>query len=143
LTGGDEAARIGFVSETVKVDSPASLGASFAEALAAKDFERIRDLLHPEVDFRGLTPRRHWEASDPDQLIGSVLREWFEDTDRIEELERLETDSFADRERVAYRFRVRNPEGLFRVEQQAYIGERDGRIGWMRTLCSGFRPIDG
>ena len=52
----------------------------------------------------------------------------------------VQTDSFADRERVGYRFRVRNPDGLFEVEQQAYIEERDGRIGWMRVLCSGFRP---
>jgi hypothetical protein len=130
------------VPETVKVDSPASLGAAFAEALAAKDFDQIRGLLHPEIDFRGLTPRRDWEASDPDTLIGSVLRQWFEDSDVIEELVQVETDSFADRERVAYRFRVRNPEGLFLVEQQVYIGERDGQIGWMRSLCSGFRPIE-
>jgi hypothetical protein len=130
------------VPETVKVDSPASLGASFADALAVKDFDRIRGLLHPEIDFRGLTPRRDWEASDPDTLIGSVLRQWFEDSDVIEELEQVETDSFADRERVAYRFRVRNPEGLFLVEQQVYIAERDGQIGWMRSLCSGFRPIE-
>jgi hypothetical protein len=54
----------------------------------------------------------------------------------------VETDSFADRERVGYRFRVRNPEGLFRVEQQVYIGERDGRIGWMRSVCSGYRPVE-
>jgi hypothetical protein len=143
LTGGDEAARIGFVPEIVKVDPPASLGGSYAAALAAKDFDRIRDLLHPEVDFRALTPRRDWEASDPDTVIGSVLRQWFEDSDEIEELEQVETDSFADRERVGYRFRVRNPEGLFQVEQQVYIGERDGRIGWMRTVCSGYRPIEG
>jgi hypothetical protein len=31
----------------------------------------------------------------------------------------------------------------FEVEQQAYIGERAGRIGWMRSVCSGFRPIEG
>ena len=130
------------MTETLKVDPSASLGASFADALAAKDFDQIRALLHPEIDFRGLTPRRSWEAGDPDALIGSVLTTWFEDSDEIEELERLETDSFADRERVAYRFRVRNPEGLFRVEQQVYISERDGRIGWMRTLCSGYRPIE-
>jgi hypothetical protein len=130
------------VSETVKVEPSTSLGASFAAALAAKDFERIRDLLHPEVDFRALTPRRDWEASDPEAVIGSVLREWFEDSDEIEELVQVETDSFADRERVAYRFRVRNPEGLFLVEQQVYIAERDGRIGWMRSVCSGFRPIE-
>jgi hypothetical protein len=130
------------VPETVKVDSPASLGAAFADALAVKDFDRIRGLLHPEIDFRGLTPRRDWEASDPDTLIGSVLRQWFEDSDEIEELVQVETDSIADRERVAYRFRVRNPEGLFLVEQQVYIAERDGQIGWMRSLCSGFRPIE-
>ena len=128
--------------ETVKVEPSASLGASFADALAAKDFDRIRELLHPELDFRGLTPRRNWEASRSRRMIGSVLREWFEDSDEIEELVQVETDSFADRERVAYRFRVRNPEGLFLVEQQVYLAERDGRIGWMRSVCSGFRPIE-
>jgi hypothetical protein len=130
------------VSENLKVDASASLGAAFAEALAAKDFDRIRGLLHPELDFRGLTPRRNWQASDPDAAVGSVLRSWFEDSDEIEELEQLETDSFADRERVGYRLRVRNPEGLFRVEQQVFIGEREGRIGWMRTVCSGYRPVE-
>jgi hypothetical protein len=130
------------VPETAKVEASASLGASFAAALAAKDFERIRGLLHPEVDFRGLTPSRNWEASDAETVIGNVLRQWFEDSDEIEELEKVETDSFADRERVGYRFRVRNPEGLFEVEQQVYIGERDGRIGWMRSVCSGFRPVE-
>lgn len=35
----------------------------------------------------------------------------------------------------------RNWEGLFEVEQQVYIGEVDGRIGWMRAVCSGFRPV--
>jgi hypothetical protein len=130
------------VPETAKVDVSASLGASFAAALAAKDFARIRDLLHPEVDFRGLTPSRNWEAADAETVIGSVLRQWFEDSDQIEELEHVETAAFADRERVGYRFLVRNPEGLFEVEQQVYIGERDGRIGWMRSVCSGFRPVE-
>jgi hypothetical protein len=130
------------VSETAKVDASASLGASFAVALAAKDFGRILDLLHPEVDFRGLTPNRNWEATDAETAIGSVLRQWFEDSDEIEELQHVETDSFADRERVGYRFLVRNPEGLFEVEQQVYIAERDGRIGWMRSVCSGFRPVE-
>ena len=117
-------------------------GPSFATALAAKDFDRIGELLHPQVDFRGLTPSRDWEASDAETVIGEVLRLWFEDSDEIEELLQLETDAFADRERVGYRFRVRNPDGLFEVEQQVYVGERDGRIGWMRSVCSGFRPVE-
>ncbi len=130
------------MTETARVDPSATLGSSFAAALAAKDFDQIRDLLHPEVDFRGLTPRKNWEASDPDAVVGSVLTTWFEDSDEIEELVQVETDSFADRERVAYRLRVRNPEGVFLVEQQVYLSERDGRIGWMRTLCSGYRPVE-
>ncbi|MBS1676619.1 MAG: hypothetical protein JST08_04450 [Actinobacteria bacterium] len=128
---------------SVGVDSSASLGSAFAVALAAKDFDRIRELLYPEVDFRGLTPRRVWEARDPEMVVSRVLREWFEDSDEILELLHLETSAFADRERVGYRFLVRNPEGLFEVEQQVYIGERDGRIGWMRSVCSGFRPVEG
>jgi hypothetical protein len=117
----------------------ATLGAEFARALAVKDFGRVSDLLHPEIDFRALTPRRTWEASDPDAVISGVLREWFADSDEIEALERLESDAFADRERVGYRFSVRNPDGRFLVEQQAYLSARDGRIGWMRVVCSGFR----
>jgi hypothetical protein len=125
------------------VDQTSSLGSSFATALALKDFDRIRDLLHPEIDFRGLTPRRLWEGEDPEAVVSGALRQWFEDSDEILELLHLETDAFADRERVGYRFLIRNPEGLFEVEQQAYLGERDGRIGWMRTVCSGFRPVEG
>jgi hypothetical protein len=117
------------------------LGEQFARALAEKDFDRVLTLLDPEIEFRGVTPRRFWEADDPEVLIGEVLRTWFEDSDEIEALEKLETDAFADRERVGYRFRVRNPEGLFLIEQQLYISERDGKIAWMRSLCSGFRPV--
>jgi hypothetical protein len=35
------------------METTTTLGADFARALAAKDFDRIRDLVHPEVDFRG------------------------------------------------------------------------------------------
>jgi hypothetical protein len=118
-----------------------TLGAEFALALAAKDFDRMLTLLHPEIDFRALTPGRFWEAGDPEAVVSQVLRQWFEDSDEIEALEHLETDAFADRERVGYRFSVRNPDGRFLVEQQAYLSERDGRIGWMRVVCSGFRPV--
>jgi hypothetical protein len=118
----------------------ATLGAEFARALATKDYSRVLDLLHPEIDFRALTPNRTWEASDAEAVISGVLRQWFEDTDEIQALEWLETDVIADRERVGYRFSVRNPDGHFLVEQQAYLSARDGRIGWMRAVCSGFRP---
>ncbi len=42
-----------------------SLGEALAHALSRKDFDEVARLLHPDVDFRGMTPRRMWEESDP------------------------------------------------------------------------------
>ena len=121
-------------------DQDADLGKAFAEALARKDVAGVAAVLDPEIDFRGLTPSRSWEASGADAVLELALSQWFEDSDEIEEVASLDTDAFADCQRVAYRFHVRNPDGEFVVEQQAYYTERDGQITWMRVLCSGFRP---
>ena len=50
------------------------IGADFARALAAKDSNRLLELMHPEIDFRGLTPNRNWEATGRDAVIGQI--EW-------------------------------------------------------------------
>ncbi len=118
-----------------------TLGAAFARALAAKDPDRLRDLLHPEIEFRALTPRRSWEANDPEATIAILLGTWFDESDKIEAIEQLDSDAFADRQRVGYRFSVSNPEGQFLVEQQAYLSEHDEQIGWLRVLCAGYRPV--
>jgi hypothetical protein len=121
--------------------STTSLAAAFADAVASKDYALMADLLHPEVDFRALTPNRSWQASDPHTVIEEILKAWIEDDEHVEELISVETDTIADRERVGYRYRLRTPDGSFLVEQQAYIGERDGRIDWLRLVCSGSRPL--
>jgi hypothetical protein len=72
-----------------------TLGRRFAEAPAARDRDALAALLHPHVDFRGMTPSRVWQAADP----AAVLE----------------------------------------IEQQAYLSERDARIGRTRVVCSGFR----
>lgn len=118
-----------------------TVGVRFARGLAAKDSGSIRDLLHTEIDLRGLTPNRSWEAVGPDAVLGLLLQDWFEDSDEIEAIEQLETDAFSDCERVGYRFRVNRPGGRSLVEQQVYLTARDGRIDWMRVVCSGFRPV--
>jgi len=120
-----------------------TLGRQFAEALAAKDFERVQSLLHPEIDFAGLTPKRTWSASDPAGVVDDVLRRWFEDCDEVDEVVSIETEAVADRERLGYRFAGHNRDGPFLVEQQAYLSEREGRIDWMRVICSGMRPPEG
>ena len=117
----------------------AALGHRFAEALGRKDFAAAAAVFGPEMEFRALTPRRTWEASDPAGLVDEILRHWFEDGDEIDEIVSIKTDSVVDRQRVSYRFRGHNADGPFIVEQQAYYSEQDGRITWMRVLCSGFR----
>jgi hypothetical protein len=119
----------------------AAAGSRFASALAAKDSEAMLELLHPQIEFRALTPRRSWEADDPAAVLEIIFGNWFDDSDRIEALQSVDTDVFADREQLRYRLEVTNPEGSFVVEQQGYLtaGE-DGRIEWMRLVCSGYRP---
>jgi len=117
-----------------------SLGEQFANAVASKDHDGVRRLLHPELDFRAMTPGRIWDASGPEGVV-DALKLWFEESDEIRGVEGLETDSFADRQRVGYRFRVRNADGDHLVEQQAYLSDREGRIGWLRIMCSGYRPV--
>ena len=116
-----------------------TLGTRFVDALAARDRERLGALLHPQVDFRGLTPNRVWEASAPEAVLDIVLGNWFEPSDEFDELVLVERDAFADREQLRFRFKGHNADGPFVVEQQAYISERDGHVGWMRVVCSGFR----
>lgn len=117
-----------------------TIGGEFAQALAARDFERIAGLLHAQIDFRALTPRRYWEASSPQQVVDEILTTWFEESDVVEDVLAVTTGGVADREHVSYRFAGTNPDGPFVVEQQAYYTQRDGRINWMRVLCSGYRP---
>jgi hypothetical protein len=119
------------------------IGERFAQALAKKDIAGLLDVLDSEVDFRGLTPGRFWEASSAKALVDDVLLgAWFEADDHIESLEDVQLGLVADRDRVSYLLRVSNPDGLFLVEQQAYFGVENDRINWLRILCSGYRAID-
>lgn len=119
--------------------SDTTLGRAFAVALVRKEFDEISALLDPDVDFRGLTPGRAWEAPTARAFVDDVLCQWFAESDELEQAIAIESDSFADRQRVSYRFLGHNEDGPFVVEQQAPYTERDGRINWIRILCSGFR----
>jgi len=48
-----------------------------------------------------------------------------------------------NRQRVVYRFRVRNPGGDYVCEQTAYYDTDEDRITKLRILCSGFVPSGG
>ena len=120
--------------------SHSSLGRDFAYALLSKDWTRLAGLLDDEIDFRGLTPGRPWEATNAKDLIETVFAEWLEPTDDVYEILEVATDQIADRQRVVYRFRVRNPDDDYLCEQTAYFDEADGKIERLRILCTGFLP---
>jgi hypothetical protein len=114
-------------------------GPAFAHALAARDFDKLQLLLDPEVEFRALTPRRSWEA-DGDSPTVELFRKWFDEATVIERVEQVDLDSVGDRQHLVYRFSGHDDDAPFVIEQQVYFTERDGRIDWMRMMCSGFRP---
>jgi hypothetical protein len=119
-----------------------SVGARFVHALATKDTPQLLAVLAPDVTFRGMTPSRFWEAGSAAEAVHDVLQRWIEESDVVERIEALEEGMVADRGRIGYRLRVRNPEGLFLVEQAGYLDEdADGRIRRLHLMCSGFRPI--
>lgn len=117
------------------------VGADFAAAIAAKDRTALLALLDDGVEFRALTPGRNWSADDSVTAADAIVfGSWFTATNHIEALESVDTGEVNDRHRVAYRLRITVDEQPYLCEQQAYYEVRDGRIGWLRILCSGFRP---
>jgi hypothetical protein len=118
------------------------IGEAYVDAVVSGDADRLSALLADDVDFRAVTPSRAWEAGSPADVLDIVLGHWFTPEDGPRELVRSSRDRFADRERVDYRMLVHGPDGDTLVEQTAYYAVRDGRIGWMRVACSGFRPVD-
>lgn len=114
----------------------------FVQALARRDQPALMALLAPDVDFRGMTPGRFWESHDAREVVEDILGSWFEESDVVDEVLAFARDWVVDRERVGYRFAGHNADGKFVVEQQAYLTVTDGRISWMRAMCSGYRTVD-
>jgi hypothetical protein len=117
-------------------------GVRYVDALATKDTAALLEVFAADVWFRGMTPGRFWEARSPEVVVQDVLYKWFEPADVIEGVDQVEVGAIVDRERVDYRFRVRNSDGVFAVEQRAYIEvDGDGRICRMNVMCSGYRAL--
>ena len=118
------------------------LGVRFAQALATKDTAAISSLLSAEIDFRALTPRKFWEATRPEEVLEILFDNWFEESDHIDELVDVSPGAdVEDTHEIGYRLAITNPDGSHTVEQQAYYRAEDGRISYLRVLCSGFRPV--
>lgn len=117
------------------------IGGELAAAIAAKDHAALTGLLAPDIDFRALTPGRPWLGINPDE-VADAFDQWFGPDDRIENMAGVrEGEDVADTHHLSYRLELRNDRGRWIVEQQAYYRlDDEGRVGFLRVLCSGFRP---
>jgi hypothetical protein len=115
-----------------------SVGDRFVRFLLAKDWAGVEDVIDPAIDFRGLTPGSPWEATSAKSLIESVFQVWFEPSDDIYEIVAIAGDHISNRNRIVYRFRVRNRGGDHVCEQTAYYDVTRDKIVKLRILCSGF-----
>lgn len=122
---------------------PASVTGELVDAIIARDLPLACAFLHPDIDFRAMTPSRVWEANSP-AGVEEVLRAWFEHPDRdVEWVNPTEPASVEDTLRVGWRVHGRDANGPFTYEQQAYAREDNGRVVWLRVMCSGPRPAEG
>ena len=118
-----------------------NIAGALVDAIVGRDFDRARGLFDADIDFRAMTPNRIWEAEGPAE-VEDVLRAWLADPDEeIDSVEATAPVTVEDTQRVGWRVRGRGADGPFVFEQQAYLRESGGRIGWLRIMCSGTRPV--
>lgn len=117
-----------------------SLGRRWLAAFTVRDFDRLEQLLDPDVRFRALIPRGLREASRAEDAVG-FLRAWFAESD-VFIVRSAEVDQVSDRIRVRYRVDVHEEGAWSTVDQTLYAESRADLFADVTLACSGFRPID-
>ena len=114
--------------------------ASFLEALAAGDFDRLGQALDDDATMAALLPRgfREWHGAD---AITGMFTQWFGDVDEFEVAD-ASVGQVGARLQLRWRLRLRGarlgPDPMI-VEQHVYATTgNSGRIQSMSLLCSGF-----
>jgi hypothetical protein len=114
-------------------------GEALLAGIAARDYELIDSCFSEDASFRVLTPGPLREHQGPREAA-ERYRFWL---DALDGFELLESDvvEIADRVRIRYRFRGRDPEKGWQLnEHTGYAAVAGGRIVSMILTCSGFRP---
>ena len=123
-------------------DVPSSareIGIAFAAVVVTRDWPGLSRLLHPEVDYRGLSPARAWLAVGPEQVCG-VLRAWSAEEGHPTALDHLTVEEVSSRHRLTYRLAFdaagRGAEQV--CEHTLYFDLDDARrITFARMMSSG------
>jgi len=117
-----------------------SVGGTFLEALATRDYERMATTLGESIRFRALLPPgpMHWQG--PPQVT-EAFRSWFGDANDFELVDAT-VGEIGGRLHLSWRIRLRPApfgigEGWHVIEQHGYADATDS-IEALDLLCSGF-----
>lgn len=109
--------------------------------IAARDRDRIAACFAPDAQLRALTPHQLRERTGPD-AIAERYACWLDPLERFE-VTSSDVERIADRVRLRYRFRGRDPaKGWQENEHTAYAAVLEGRIVALNLSCAGFRPSE-
>lgn len=119
-----------------------SVGGSFLEALATRDYERMTTTLASTIRFRALLPPGPMEWAGPDS-VADAFRSWFGGAHDFELVDAT-VGEVGGRLHLAWRIRVRPApfgigDGWHVIEQQGYA-DAITSIERLDLLCSGFHP---
>jgi hypothetical protein len=114
-------------------------GRRLLDAIAARDYDAIETCFADDASFRVLTPGPLRDHEGHEEAAGRY-RAWLDELEGYEVLE-SDVDVIADRVRIRYRFRGRDPEKGWQLnEHTGYAAVEDARIATMILTCAGFRP---
>ena len=129
------------MKQPIRSATERSLAAQLVHSIAGKDIGQLVRLFSTPVTFRGVTPRRFWDAETPVGVADIVLGAWFGPDKTVTDVTSIETDTVGDVQKVSYRMTVDLESGPSIIEQVAYYTEQNGEITHLRLVCSGFRPL--
>ena len=119
-----------------------SAGEEFVNALARRDFERLRAAIDDDVLFRLLLPKGPQAHSGVAETVETFVR-WYGDVDELH-LESSSVEAVAGRLVFTYRFRLHDEDGWQVIEQHVWLTSH--RTGdWRRSIsCArvSFRSSD-
>lgn len=115
------------------------LGRAFVDAIVAGDFDRLENLLAPDVRFRAITPGAYRESMTA-AGARALVDDWFGGTVQ-RELVRSRVELVGDRLALGYRLEL-TEDGERRVVEQHVAATVDGTtFRDLAVVCSGFRPL--
>jgi hypothetical protein len=118
-----------------------NLGEKFIQFLADRNYNKMKELYHPDVTARLLIPGGLLTVYDSENLIKKISS-WFADSEKFELVD-SQVDELGGKLGVRYKFRGIENNEAYIVEQQTFLKIIDGKIHSFDLLCSGFQKITG